>query len=95
MANPVLTLRLDGLAPLTHEELDNNFVFLDEKVDAGLTNGNTLKWNSTDEKWEQTSLLSVDTSNGRVGIGVGSSPSYALDVNGDIHCSGSIDGGTY
>ena len=90
-----LTLRLNGLFPLTHQELDDNFTFLDDKVDAGLVNGNTLKWNSTDKKWEQNSTLYVDTNNARVGIGVGSNPSVALDVNGDIQCSGKIDGGTY
>ena len=90
-----LTLRLDGLFPLTHQELDDNFSYLDNKVDAGLVNGNTLKWNSTDKKWEQNSTLYVDTVNTRVGIGVGTNPSVALDVNGDIQCSGKIDGGTY
>jgi len=90
-----LTLRLDGLFPLTHQELDDNFTFLDDKVDAGLVNGNTLKWNSTDKKWEQNSTLYVDTNNARVGIGVGTNPSVALDVDGDIQCSGKIDGGTY
>ena len=90
-----LTLRLDGLFPLTHQELDDNFSYLDNKVDAGLVNGNTLKWNSTDKKWEQNSTLYVDTDNTRVGIGVGTNPSVALDVDGDIQCSGKIDGGTY
>jgi len=90
-----LTLRLDGLFPLTHQELYDNFTFLDDKVDAGLVNGNTLKWNSADKKWEQNSTLYVDTNDARVGIGVGTNPSVALDVDGDIQCSGKIDGGTY
>lgn len=90
-----LTLRLDGLFPLTHKELDDNFVYLDDKVEAGLSNGNTLKWNAVEEKWEQNSTLFVDTANTRVGIGVGTNPLVALDVQGDIQCSGKIDGGTY
>jgi len=96
MADPTsLTLRLDGLFPLTHEELDDNFVFLDNKVQTGLLDGNTLKWNTADSKWEQNTLLFVDTSNQRVGIGVGGSPSVSLDVAGDIQCSGVIDGGSF
>ena len=90
-----LTLRLDGVNPLEHGELDGNFVYLDGKVDTGIVNGNTLKWNSTEKKWEQTSALFVDAANTRVGIGVGTNPSAELDVDGDIQCSGKIDGGTF
>ena len=89
------TLRREKLTALTHDETDDNFVYLRDKVDEGLVNGNTLKWDDANGKWEQNSLLFVDTTNSRVGIGVGTSPSTALDVNGDIQCSGKIDGGTY
>ena len=95
MANPELTLRRDGMFPLTHDELDDNFTYLDDKVESGLVNGSTLKWNSIDEKWERNATLFVDTTASKVGIGVGTNPLTALDVAGDIQCSGVIDGGSF
>ena len=96
MANPhQFTLRLNQLLPLTHDELDANFEHLQYRVEYGLGNGNTLRWESSDEKWVQSNQLVVNPTNGNVGIGVGNNPSYKLEVGGDIACTGTIDGGTY
>ena len=96
MANPYnLTLRLDGLFPLTHQELDDNFSYFEYKIEDGLANGNTLRWVAADQKWQQSSQLVVNPTTGNVGIGVGTNPTSRLEVGGDISCTGTIDGGTY
>jgi len=51
------------------------------------TEGQTLYYDATTSKWKNNSILTVDDVNNRVGIN-NTSPSYALDVTGEIRLSG-------
>ena len=59
MSDPNLKYRLEGIDPLSHEELDGNFRYLDEKVEPGQNEGSTVHWVPSAERWKETTDLII------------------------------------
>ena len=94
-----LILRSAKLDPLTHDELDNNFEFLDDKigdidtlltdyveVPSGVSVGDTIYWDGTE--WAVTSTLNADTvTNGVYTTGdqtIGGVKTFTSTISGSI-----------
>ena len=86
MPDSILKLRLDGIDPLTHEELDGNFIFLDEKVEAGQFDGTVLRWNNVDERWKESTAINISLGGQ---VGVNGAPSTTFHVQGTENYTGS------